>query len=113
VAPLVLLLAALSAFKGYTWLNVISAGGWRSSALGFAFVTFVIVVALARPLRRGQRFTAVSLVSASVVVVMTTVLAEFLGGQTVARLAGASDLLFAVAALAAVAASEHSARRPG
>ena len=113
VAPLLLLLAALSTLKAYMWLDVISSDGWRSSAAGFALVTFVIALALARPLRRGRQLAAKSVVSAAAVVLMTTVLAELVKDQTVARLAGASDLIFAVTALAAVAASERSAHRLG
>ena len=52
-----------------------------------------------------------SAVVTSVILVVTTVLAVFVRRPVVARLAGVSDLLFAVAALAAVAAIEHVARR--
>jgi hypothetical protein len=112
VAPLLLLLAALSTFEGYVWLNVIPADRWPSWALGFAVLTFGAVIALIRPLRRGRRLAATVVMSVSVVMLGATVLAVFAKGPAVGRTAGVADLLFAVTTLATVAAAEHATRRP-
>lgn len=112
VAPLLLLLAALSTFEGYVWLNLISADRWRSWAAGFAVLTFGVVVALIQPLRRGRRLAAAIVVSVAVVMLGATVVAVFVKGPVVGRTVGVADLLFAVTALATVAAAEHSTRRP-
>ena len=108
MAPLLLLLAALSTFEGYVWLNLISADRWRSWAAGFAVLTFGVVVALIRPLRARPGLAAAIVVSVAVVMLGATVVAVFVKGPVVGRTVGVADLLFAVTALATVAAAEHS-----
>jgi hypothetical protein len=112
VAPLLVLLAALSTLEGYLWLNVISADGWRSWAVGLAVLTFGAAIALIRPLRRGRRLAATLVVSVSVAMLGATVVAVFVNSTAAARTTGVADLLFALTALGAVAAAAHSARRP-
>lgn len=111
-APLLLLLAGLATLEGYTWLNVISDDRWRSWAVVFAVLTVGAAVVLIRPLRRDNRLTARLVVSVSVLMLVTTVLAVMVKGQAVARLAGAADLLVALTALGAAALIEHHSRRP-
>ena len=49
VSPALALLAAVSILQGYTLLNVVPAGGWQTSAILFAAVTFPLSVLLTRP----------------------------------------------------------------
>ena len=49
VSPALMLLAAVSILQGYTLLNVLPDGGWQTSALLFAAVTFPLSVLLTRP----------------------------------------------------------------
>jgi len=111
VSPLLALVAALSILEGYIWLNVIAVDRWRPSTVAFAVVTCGVAVLVVWPLRGGRRVAITSVVVTSVILVVMTVLAVVIGGPVVARLAGVSDLLFAVSALATVAAIEHPARR--
>jgi hypothetical protein len=74
-------------------------------------VTCAVTLVFVGPVREGRRVVVTSAVVTSVILVVTTVLAVFVRRPVVARLAGVSDLLFAVAALATVAAIEHVARR--
>lgn len=111
VSPLLALVAALSILEGYLWLNVISVDRWHPPALAFAVVTFAVAVLVVRPLGNGRRAVATSVVATAAVLLLMTVLALAVGGPVLAGLAGASDLVFAVTGLGAVAAIEHGARR--
>ncbi len=111
-APLLLLLAGLATLEGYMWLNVISADRWRSWAVAFAVLTVGAAILLVRPMQRGCHLIGRLLVSLSVLMLATTVLAVFVKSSTVARLAGVADLLVALTALGAAALAEYSARRP-
>ncbi len=111
VSPLLALVAALSILEGYIWLNVIAVDRWRPSTVAFAVATCAVAIVFLWPVREGRRVVVTAAVVTSVILVVTTVLAMAVRRPVVGRLAGVCDLLFAVAALATVAAIEHLARR--
>jgi len=111
VSPLLALVAALSIFEGYVWLNVITVDQWWPPTIAFAVATFAVAVLVVRPLWSGRRVVVTWVEATSAVLLVMTVLATFIGGPVVTRLAGASDLVFGFSALAAVAAIEYVARR--
>jgi hypothetical protein len=112
VSPILMLLAALATLEGYLRLNVIPAGRWQPSAVVFAALAFLSVVALAIPRPYGCRMVAAKTVAvAATGLLAVTILARLLDRPPIAHLLGASDLVFAVIALGAVLANERAAQR--
>jgi hypothetical protein len=114
VAPTLVLLAAVSILQGYTLLNVLPAGGWQTSAILFAAVTFPLSVLLAR-LRGGspRTVTNVAVTSSAALVAVMTVVALVIDRPSVTHLLGVCDLAFALLALGAVLANERADHHMG
>ena len=91
-------------------MNVITVDRWRPSTVAFAVVTGGVAILVVRPLRSGWRAVVTSVMVTAAVLPVMTILAIVIRRPVVARLAGVSDLLFAVATLVTVAAIEHRTR---
>lgn len=114
VSPALALLAAVSILQGYTLLNVVPAGGWQTSAILFAAVTFPLSVLLTRPRGGGPRTIAEKAVASSAALVaVMTVTALVIDRRSVTHLLGVSDLMFALVALGAVVVNERATRPTG
>jgi hypothetical protein len=107
VAPAYVLVAALSVLEGYCWLNVISAGSWRPSAMGSALVACAVTTGIWHRKTDRQVVGAVPVALGSVALVGLTGVAIVTGRPAAARVAGACDLLVAFLALGAVVATER------
>lgn len=114
VSPTLALLAALSILQGYTLLNVMPAGGWQTSAILVAAVTFPLSVLLTRPRGGGSRtITERAVASSAGLVAVTTVVALVIDRRSVTYILGVSDLVFALLALVAVLVSERATHHTG
>jgi hypothetical protein len=114
VSPALALLAAVSILQGYTLLNVVPAGGWQTSAILFAAVTFPLSVLLTRPHGGGPRtITEKAVASSAALVAVMTVTALVIDRPSVTHLLGVSDLMFALVALGAVLVTERATRPTG
>ena len=107
VAPAYVLVAALSILEGYCWLQVISAGSWRPSAMASALAVCAVTAGVWHlPKGRQQMVGAVPVALSSVALVGLTGVAIVTGRPVAALLAGACNLLVGLLALAAVVATE-------
>ncbi len=107
VAPTYVLVAALCVLEGYCWLNVISAGSWRPSAMGSALVACAVTTGIWHFRTGRQVVGAVPVALGSVALVGLTGAAIVTRRPAAASLAGACDLLVAFLALGAVVATER------
>jgi hypothetical protein len=115
-SPALVLVAAASILEGYRWLKVIPAGGWQPSELVFVVLAVPVAMILTRSRRDGRRAASAAAAAKMVTVtamalLVVTVLALFVDRPSLALLTGIADLLFAVAALAAVLVNERAVRR--
>ncbi len=114
VSPTLVLLAAVSILQGYTLLNVLPAGGWQTSAILFAAVTFPLSLLLARLHdRRPPTVINLAVASSAALVAGMTVVALVIDRPLVTHLLGVCDLVFALLALGAVLANERADHHAG